>query len=281
MHFTYCDKADFESLKQGDVLERTPELDATLKEYHSYFSNSQYTHFLVLTQTCDLDRRGGASCKSRYITLAAVRSLSDVINRFLMGITTKIDFDGDLYCSASKKGDLSGFLKKLFNNNDTSHFYLESQPSAGLIEDSCAVLQLSIPIKSDEHYEKCLAAKRLELEEGFKAKLGWLVGNLYSRVGTVDYVPGAVADEASFNRKIEDELNSHVHWVPSQKFESFKRHAKTLGSIKEIEAKIETEATQQRLQKVSNLIKVIKNVVDLDDTQEGELRNVLGQYTLS
>lgn len=281
MHFTYCDKTNFEALKQGDVLERTPELDLILQEYHSYFSNSQYTHFLVLTQTCDLDRRGGGNCKSRYITLAAVRSLSDVIYRFLAGISTKIEFDGDLYCSTSKKGDLSGFLRKLFNNNDPSHFYLESQSNAGLIEDSCAVLQLSIPIKSDEHYEKCLAAKRLELDEGFKAKLGWLVGNLYSRVGTVDYVPGAVADEASFNRKIEDVLNSHVHWVPAQKFESFKRHAKNIGSIQEIEAKIETEVVQQRIQKVSNLIKIIKNVVDIDDAQEGNLRNALGPYLLS
>ena len=50
-----------------------------------------------------------------------------------------------------------------------------------------AYLKVSIALKSQEHYDKCLAAKKLELSDEFKAKLGWLVGNMYSRVGTADW----------------------------------------------------------------------------------------------
>jgi len=32
----------------------------------------------------------------------------------------------------------------------------------------------------------------------FRAKLGWMVGNLYSRVGTEDYVPGALPCSSDF-----------------------------------------------------------------------------------
>lgn len=50
-----------------------------------------------------------------------------------------------------------------------------------------AYLKVSIPLKSGEHYDKCLKAKRIELADEFKAKLGWLIGDMYSRVGTTDW----------------------------------------------------------------------------------------------
>ncbi len=44
---------------------------------------------------------------------------------------------------------MQSFLRKLLNNNIAEYFYLESEASEGLQENSCAFLRLSVPIKSD------------------------------------------------------------------------------------------------------------------------------------
>lgn len=69
-----------------------------------------------------------------------------------------------------------------------------------------AYLKVSIALKSDEHYDKCLSAKKIELTDEFKAKLGWLVGNMYSRVGTADW-EGIMSPQARKDM-LNNDLNS-------------------------------------------------------------------------
>ena len=49
-----------------------------------------------------------------------------------------------------------------------------------------AMLRIAIALHT-KHYEKILSSRRGRLLPEFQAKLGWLVGNLYSRVGTDDW----------------------------------------------------------------------------------------------
>ena len=80
-HFTYTIRLE-DDLCQGDVLKKTEPVVGLLGEVHPHYVEDDYTHFLVLTQTCDLVRgRGGPGCKSRYITLAPVRPLDLLIGR--------------------------------------------------------------------------------------------------------------------------------------------------------------------------------------------------------
>lgn len=58
IHFTYKNEADMLSLCQGDVLEKTDALMGILEEVHPYFLKDEYKYFMVLTQSCDLVRRG-------------------------------------------------------------------------------------------------------------------------------------------------------------------------------------------------------------------------------
>ena len=73
-------------------------------------------------------------------------------------------------------------------------------------ESMVAYLKVSIALKSNEHYDKCLNAKKIELTDEFKAKLGWLVGNMYSRVGTADW--GGVMSDQSRKEMLNNDLNS-------------------------------------------------------------------------
>lgn len=276
MHFTYGEGCDKNALKQGDVLKKTPALNKVLMEYHSYFSKDQYTHFLVLTQTCDLVPRKG-EYKARYITIAAVRPLKDAIDKQLIGLQTAQVKDGDLFYSDSNRQRLIEFLRKLHNNNDSDHFFLKAAPEHGLTNDSCAFLQLSVPIKTTEHYKTCSEAKCLELKDGFRAKLGFLVGDLYSRVGTEDYVPTAIPDFRTFDRYLDETLKGYVKMVPGAIFPKFQKYTQDGLTFKEIESKIVEEQKQSKESRLNGIVSLIKKVAPLSAEQETMLRNTFAQ----
>ena len=102
------------------------------------------------------------------------------------------------------------FLQRLYNNNEPGYFYLDCADTE-LPTDCVAFLNLSIAIKSTLHMDKCIAAKVLELTDTFQAKLGWLVGQQYSRVGTPDWPEEKIRD------KIKRTLSEAAIWVEDSK----------------------------------------------------------------
>lgn len=278
MHFTYHEP-DKANLKQGDVLKKTPELLALIKKVHPHYAREDYLFFQVLTQTCDLVRRDG-ECKSRYITLAAVRSLDLVIQRAIDQFSDKTVFQEKQVCSARHKRALIDVFNKLLNNNDTSHFFLKAAPEYELSTDCCTQLHLSISVRAYEHFDVCLAAKRLELDENFRAKLGWLVGNLYSRVGTEDYVPAAIPDQESYEDFVEDRLKEYVVWVPETDFSSFSKCAKSAKSFDDISEQLAKEREKARDSRLDQIVAAVAKTIQVEKGELDKIRNVLGQHPL-
>jgi len=62
----------------------------------------------------------------------------------------------------------------------------------------------------------------MSLTEIFRAKLGWLVGNMYSRVGTEDWAPDHITD-TEFNEKADQLLASVVQWVQDEQLKAAKK----------------------------------------------------------
>lgn len=187
IHFTYKSKPDMQSLCQGDILEITDDLTNVLHEVHPYFLNKQYKYFMVLSQSCDLVRRNGKNCKTPYITLAAVRSYSDFLQKMLIKGKFAEYNQGLLLMDEKNKERAYQFVERVYNNTEPEYFFLYKEEALDFQESMIAYLKVSIALKSNEHYDKCLNAKKVELADEFKAKLGWLVGNMYSRVGTADW----------------------------------------------------------------------------------------------
>lgn len=186
MHFTYNETLDETNLCQGDVLSITDELKSVLEQHHPYFTKDHYKYFIVITQTCDLVRRNKGQCNSPYITLAAVRTYDDFITRVSTRFGVK-DINGFLLLEKKNSDAFVQLIERLYNNNESEYFFLAKDSDVGLDESMVAFLKVSFALKSNLHYDKCLAAKRIELSDDFKAKLGWLVGQMYSRVGTKDW----------------------------------------------------------------------------------------------
>lgn len=183
--FESPDEVNKLQLRQGDLLHRTPALASVIAQAHAYYAQAtDYSHFLVLTQSCDLIRRKGA-CKSRYITLCAVRPLSLAVEREFQRYTTPLA--GFPIPIGDRENNVLArqFLERILNNTVDGHFFIPSGVVETVDDHLCAFLPLSIALRAD-HYETCLTAKVGQVKEIFAAKIGSLASNLYSRIATPD-----------------------------------------------------------------------------------------------
>jgi len=255
MHFTYAEQLCTTELCQGDVLERTPEINALLESVHPHFHKKESNlFFMVLTQSCDLVPRLDGHCKATYITIAPVRPIDMVLSRQVSGLQTNGIKANAPVLTDKSKSKLSEFLQRLYNNNEPGLFFLEGSDTV-LPGDCCVYLNLSIAIKSEEHYKKCVDAKRLQLSDTFQAKLGWLVGQMYSRVGTGDW------DSKTLTKKIQAALEDIAIWIPDS---SAKPLTNILSgrdiSLGEINEGVIKEALTKIPTKKSLIVQQIENV---------------------
>lgn len=284
LHFTYAEPVHDELL-QGDILKRTPQLEAIMREVHPHYLNREYTHFQVITQSCDLVRRGESGiCKTRYITIAAIRSLETVITRELEKIVTSgraVVIEGEIHCSKEAERDLKDFLNKIYNNQSKDYFFLYSAPSHELESDSCTFLPLSIAVKADLHFDALLSSKCLQLEDNFQSRLGWMVGNLYSRVGTKDFVPTGLPTSKEFNSLISNKLQNHLTWVKKTDFSTYKKNANEPNvSVDIIKKRVAEEKERKISLGISEIIRLIKLEVQLDEVTETKIVNRLSKSGL-
>lgn len=236
MHFTYETDLSGAELMQGDVLRRTPELNALLETVHPhFFQHPKNLFFMVLTQSCDLVPRGPArACKAPYIAIAPVRSLDLVVERQVAQYRSA-DVRSDLPVVGNKaKTKISEFLSRLLNNNEPGFFYLDSEGTE-LGSDCVAFLNLSIAVKTDLHLNTCIAAKMLQLTDTFQAKLGWLVGQMYSRVGTQDM------DSDRATKKVSESLKNVALWVDDAKIKAIESRFSELSQAEPEKTMSESE----------------------------------------
>jgi len=222
MHFTYEETPDESQLHQGDLLQRTEGLDQLLERAHPHFREQKYRAFIVLTQSCDLvPNRRGPYCKSPYITVAVVRDAYDAARSELLGLALsrrRQSLCKTQFMCEKLRPRFEQQVESLLNNNHPEYFFLRSDNDAGVEEDLCAFLRVSIALKA-EHYRTLLEAKRSQLTAVFQAKLGWLVGQGYSRVGTEDWG----SDDASFKHLRRAYVEDLCTWVPHPEFDAISR----------------------------------------------------------
>lgn len=197
-HYVY-DDPDKTQLAQGDVLRPTPALVEVLNQYHPHYAeHPDYRFFAILTQSCDLVRRDGKLPKAAYVSIAAARTLEETLER--EAAKAQKDWQREAkVIGGRQRNTLLMFLQRLLDNNEPGYFYLHSDQGLGIYRPCCVVLALSVALRV-QHYDTLLEAKLAQLKDTFQAKLGWLIGDMYSRVGTTEwdkeYPDNPVKDEA-------------------------------------------------------------------------------------
>lgn len=207
-HWTYCEYEADSNLEQGDFLWPTTDLAAVLSDVHPHFCDDKYVGFVVATQSCDLVRRADGP-PAKYINIAAVRSLKQVLPRLVSSVagqpTNSVFF-------TRAKGKASELLQRVVDQNEQSLglFYLHNDAELGIGDPSVAYLRVTVSLRC-EHYDVMVAARRGRLAPAFQAKLGWLLGNLYARPATPDWADAPEGKEAC-GALIRDLLDT-LHWV--------------------------------------------------------------------
>lgn len=272
IHFTYKDTPNMLSLCQGDVLKPTVELKNILQDIHPYFLNEKYKYFIVLTQSCDLVRRGNSSCKTPYITLAAITSFNDFYDACLKKKKFAEEMNGLLLMDTKQKTKAFQLLERLYNNTESDCFFLYKDEGLSFPESMVATLKVSIALKSEMHYDVCLKAKVLELSDEFKAKLGWLVGNIYSRVGTTDWE--SVMSESERQQMLLDELNSHCVIGSKGQIKALKNtikeHAETIKTYEQATNFIANVQIETQYDKVIKIIEQQINMMGNNISEENK-----------
>jgi len=183
-HWTYASYAEADNVEQGDILRPTDRLKEVFCEVHPHFNDDKYLGFIVTTQSCDLVPRK-RSTKALYISLAAIRPLTQVIRKVLAHTVTPV---ADGIFKTGDKFEAKQFLSRLLNQNEQSLglFFLYPDADAGIGEAAVAFLRVTVALRA-EHYGALQEARCGRLTPEFRAKLGWLVGNLYVRPATQDW----------------------------------------------------------------------------------------------
>lgn len=187
MHWTYDEERPSPDcdLAQGDILVPTAEFRDALSQAHTHFCHEKYIAFMVASQSCDLVRRKQGRPKTRYISIAAVRSLESVLRSLLEGVAPRV---GNGVFRKSSKGRAKDFLSRLVDQNEQAQglFYLHADPEIGVLVPAVAFLRVSVSLRA-EHYATMCSARTGRLTPEFRANLGWLLGNLYSRAASPDW----------------------------------------------------------------------------------------------
>jgi hypothetical protein len=279
-HWTYEAFNDADDLIQGDILAPTEELRTILSGVHPHFLDHKYTHFLVTTQSCDMARRKGI-CLTKYLNIAVVRQLEDVLHDFLSHVCKPV---ADRVYLQESKGNARRLLQRIFNQNEQALgvFYLHEDVDAGVAVPSVALLRVGIALRV-QHYESLLKARCGRLGKEFTAKLGWLVGNLYSRVGTPDWSDpperGKQLDKLIRETLKPDNPKLAPIWVKESVVYEAIKHGMVFDGLKpkELElalGKYKRPAVKERV--ISRAAQIIKEVApEITDDQIQALKNRL------
>jgi hypothetical protein len=157
------------------------------------------------------------------------------------------------------------FLRRLHNNNDKELFYLHEQPDMGLPESCCAFLRLSIALLP-AHYDICMQARLLSLTDVFQAKLGWLVGNIYSRVGTADWVPDYLKKE-EFESYLSGIVDREIRFFAREQAEEASKtiEALNIDEARKYIASVQYKTASDRL--IESIVGHARRLLNVTDDQ--------------
>ncbi len=269
-HYIY-EEPDKNELCQGDVLDRNPALLDLIRKYYPYIvDNPQYKYYQILTQSCDLAIRDKQLPNAPYITIAVVRPISDALVR-------EVRKDQELWQQAKKVvvpktfDKMVLFTESLIDNNRDGYFYLHEDTSLGIFGYNCTFLNLSVSLKAD-HYGSFLDAKIAQIKDPFRAKLGWLVGHMFSRVGTEEWNDN-YKDEDKKIRKVatkfvsdnfvrldKNKIDKGVKELAAKKGLSAYSPDEIFDYIKETKLVPKTTEFKNRLQKISSDFKIVNPI---------------------
>lgn len=178
-----------ENLSQGDIL-LAETLRPTLLGHQDYIAKQQhFRHFVVLTQSCDLDR---SREPADFVTLAVVRTLDEAIGRRQLDSRDALrQLLGDVF---------------LHQYNKRGFFFLPAAPQRSIDSDSVVDLRVVFSVHR-HHYGALLWARRAAMNPVYAAQLGSLFGYMFNRVAVAGWEEtGATKEKKEYVKDVLDAI---------------------------------------------------------------------------
>jgi hypothetical protein len=254
-------------LRQGDIIDLQKLITSGALDGHQEYikqGSEFFCGFCVLTQTCDLvreteeeaqqlqqkrgkpNKRGTPRQPVEFIGLAMIRRLRYVLNK------THIS-DSDA------RRDTRQFLKTIINHNynKSGYFFLHQNDEQDryIGEDWVVDLRTIFSLVSDYHYTQIIDSRLLCLNEVYANKLGWMVGYLFSRIATPEWIDFKMPHtEDQFVDTIFDQL-------PSRQPHSLHKERETMVNIMKKTSKLNGLKEDQ----LDELLQIAKQKFKLKD----------------
>lgn len=186
--YVYSDRIAENSLLQGDILKVDGNFRQRFKEFYPAIKHpdNEIKYVMVLTQSCDLVKTAKRKPKLNHINVCLVRSLKTLIQRVVDEEIKPVFILDKNLLPRNALDQLKDRISKLLNNTDQKTcFFLPKH--APFTEDMAALLPLSFSFRID-HYDELLRNRVLGLKSEFQAKVGYIISQLYGRIGTPDLI---------------------------------------------------------------------------------------------
>ena len=277
-YFLYQDNPpEKEDLQQGDIIENNEKINSIIKQIYPRISDLEYNSLLVITQSCDLVRRDGKICKSKYINLVPIQPLEHIFLPLLDRAYGRFKITGRRY-SAKGKSDAIQLIESICNQNAWALgiFFLHSNIDVKIPVDSVALLQLSFTVPSELYYNEVTRARTGRLNVAFQSRLGWLVGNLYSRVATPDFPEVKQREVRDYLMSSDKENKNLPQWLNKKQLERLKSSTDTdLNNLSEekIDILLADYDPKAHIKKaIGHVINEVKSVIK--DVKKTELKEI-------
>ncbi len=261
----YLQFKDDVDLNQGDILIPTEELTGLFQEIHPHFCDKKYIAFIITTQTCDLVRRNQV-CSAKYINLAVVRYLSEALPHLINSICNPLH-DSGIY-TKSNKNKIRQLLERVLNQNEQKLglFHLYPDAMVDITQRSVAFLRVNVTFRSD-HYELMLKARKGGLPPPFSNKLGWLMGNLYGRVGTDDWKKNDM--DSMINELLDEGQSTDLMWFDEHETNAFgnlSAHDLRDKTPKEVHDIVSKKVVKPKIKGSRRVCELVQGWLDDEDT---------------
>lgn len=221
----YQNKPDeSEDLQQGDIIANNETVRKLINRTYLQNFDSEIVAFLIITQSCDLARHDGKPCKASYVNLVPIWPFENVFLSLLEKECGNFKIKDRLYSANKGKTKANELIERICSQNAWALgvFFLHSNIDVKIPVNSLALLQVSFAIPSNYSYDLFTKFRNGRLDAAFQGRLGWLVGNLYSRIGTPNF-PEDRYKEIRKSLMSSDEDNDRIpRWIGKRKLQDMR-----------------------------------------------------------
>jgi len=215
--YVYDKKFLKDSLFQGDILRVSGVFQDYFLKFYPEVTNieGEEKYVMVLTQSCDLVKSHKRKLKVSHINVCLIRTLKNFIHSLISEIKP-LSLGGKNLLEEEVNDRIKDKIRKLLGNSDQKvNFFLPKE--LPFEEDMVALIPLSFSFRAD-HYDVLLQNKVLTLMPEFRAKVGYIISELYGRVGTPD-----LSDSGWDDKQVRNYINGLLHdlnlvQVPNKQF---------------------------------------------------------------